>query len=134
MNTTITSINFFAVILAAVVGVFGLGGFWYTLFGALWNKEAGISPDEKKGHPALVYSSSLLMGMVSATTFALFIGANPELLHAVLSGLLVGSCFVATSFAINYSFGGRSIKLFAIDAAYHIMQFAVYGVVLGLWH
>lgn len=134
MNINFSTINFLAVIVAAVVGVFGLGGFWYSFFGAIWNKEAGISMDAKKGHPAVVYGSSLLMGIVSATAFALFLGEAPELVHSIVSGILIGACFVATSFAINYSFGGRSIKLFAIDAAYHILQFAVYGVVLGLWH
>mgnify|MGYP001792400874 CR=1 FL=1 len=53
---------------------------------------------------------------------------------AVGVGLIVGVCWVATSFGINYLFARRSLKLWLIDAGYHTLQFALYGLVLGLWH
>ena len=49
-------------------------------------------------------------------------------------GLLVGAGFVAASFGINYQFAQRSFKLWLIDSGYHIVQFMVFGLVLGLWH
>jgi CRISPR/Cas system-associated protein endoribonuclease Cas2 len=52
----------------------------------------------------------------------------------VHAGLMIGFFWVATSFAINYSFAQRSLKLWLIDAGYHLLQFALYGVILGLWH
>jgi hypothetical protein len=47
---------------------------------------------------------------------------------------LVGFCFVAASFAVNYLFAQRSLKLWLIDGGYHTLQFIVFGLVLGLWH
>ncbi len=38
------------------------------------------------------------------------------------------------SFAINYSFAGRSLKLWLIDGGYHTLQFVLYGIILGLCH
>ena len=29
---------------------------------------------------------------------------------------------------------GRSLKMWLIDGGYHSLQFALYGLVLGLWH
>ena len=59
--------------------------------------------------------------------------SDPSLPFALHAGFLVGLCFVATSFGINYLFAGRSLKLWLIDAGYHILQFTLYGLVLGLF-
>jgi hypothetical protein len=137
MDSLPIAINIWAVLLAAVVGVFGLGGLWYSpwIFGNIWAHEAGIDPkSEKKRHPAGVFGVSVVMGLISAGAFALYLGDNPPLRVGVTARAFVGVCFVATSFAINYMFSGRSIKLLAIDASYHILQFVVYGLILGLWH
>lgn len=132
----LSSVNIPAVIVAAILGVFGLGGLWYSpwLFGNLWNKEAKMDPkDKKNGHGAVVFGVSFVMGLISAWGFALYIG-QADVRSAVTAGFFVGIFFVATSFAINYMFSGRSFKLLAIDGVYHILQFALYGLILGFWH
>jgi hypothetical protein len=138
MQITFSSINFLAVALSAVVGVFGIGGLWYSpmVFGSIWGREAGFGEmtQKKQGHPAIVYGLSLVMGLISAALFAALLGPNPALEHSLCLGLVVGAGFAATSFAINYAFSGRSIKLFAIDGGYHTVQFVCYGLILGLWH
>jgi hypothetical protein len=48
-------------------------------------------------------------------------------------GLLVGAGVVAASFGINYQFANRPAILWLIDGGYHSVQFAIYGVILGLW-
>jgi hypothetical protein len=60
--------------------------------------------------------------------------AQPDLLRAVHDGVLVGLAIVAMSFAINYTFAQRSLKLWLIDGGYHTLQFVLYGLILGLWH
>jgi Protein of unknown function (DUF1761) len=129
-------INFLAVILAAA-SAFLLGGLWYSpvLFGKIWAREAGIPYDQpKKTHGAIVFAVSFIFSLIAATVFALFLGRNPALNTAVRDGLAIGACWVATSFGINYQFAGRPFKLFLIDAAYHVAQFTLYGLILGLWH
>ncbi len=39
-----------------------------------------------------------------------------------------------SSFGINHQSAQRSFKLWLIDGGYHVAQFAVFGLVLGLWH
>ena len=34
----------------------------------------------------------------------------------------------------NYQFANRSTLMWAIDAGYHLVQFLILGLVLGLWH
>ncbi len=129
-------VNFLAVLVAAA-SAFLLGGLWYSpaLFGKIWAREAGVNYDQpKKGQGAIVFAVSFLFSLIAATVFALFLGRNPALNTAVRDGLAIGACWVATSFGINYQFANRTFKLFLIDAGYHVAQFTLYGVILGLWH
>ena len=129
------ALNWFAIV-AAAVSAFVLGGLWYgPLFKQAWCREAGVDPDApQKRHPAGVFGLAFIASLVAATGFAWYLGPSPQVWVAVHAGLMVGFFWVATSFAINYSFAGRSLKLWLIDAGYHLLQFALYGVILGLWH
>ena len=128
-----SDINIFAAI-AAAASSFILGGIWYSklLFEKIWVRESGVS--EQQGHPAKVFGISFLFSLIAAIAFAVYLGPSPEFANAVATGFVVGLCFVATSFGINYQFSQRSFTLLAIDGGYHIGQFVIFGVVLGLWH
>lgn len=128
-------LNWLAV-LAAAVSAFLLGGLWYgPLFQRVWCREAGIDPEAMGGrHPAQVFGSAFVAALVAAVAFAWFLGPRPALLVAVHAGFAIGLAFVATSFAINYAFANRSLKLWLIDSGYHTLQFTLYGLILGAWH
>lgn len=127
------NINIWAVLLAAVT-TFLLGGLWYSpaVLGKLWQREPGLPPQD--GHPARVFAVSFLFSLIAATAFAIWLGPEPPLGQAMLHGIIVGGCFVMTSFGINYQFANRSTLMWLIDGGYHTMQFSVFGLVLGLWH
>jgi len=127
------SVNLLAVLLAAASS-FLLGGLWYSkaLFLEPWLRASGAIP--QAGHPARVFGVSFVLALIAAAAFALWLGPAPPLALALQRGLIVGACFVAASFGINYQFAGRSPLLLAIDGGYHVAQFTLYGLVLGLWH
>lgn len=129
MNT----INLWAVLVAAVSS-FLLGGLWYgPLFGKAWNAAAGMDP-QKQGHPAKIFGGAFVFSLLAAAVFAWFLGPQPPLSFAVCRGVLVGFGLVAASFGINYLFAQRGLRLWLIDGGYHTVQFALFGLVLGLWH
>lgn len=119
--------------LTAAASAFLLGGLWYSpvLFGKAWVAHANTG--EQSGHPGRVYGISFLFALVSAALFGQILGAAPELKEALGTGLLVGAGFVAASFGINYQFANRSTTLWLIDGGYHTVQFALYGLVFGIW-
>jgi hypothetical protein len=128
--------NWFA-IAASAVSAFVLGGIWYSpaLFGKVWQREAGVGDEHfKGGHGALVFGLSFLMSLVSAMALAFFLGPKPSIDMALTTSVVIGLCFVASSFGINYLFSKRSTLLFVIDGGYHVIQFALYGLILGAWH
>jgi len=124
-----------AVALAALT-TFLVGGVWYSqnVLGRIWGRESGlIGRIDKKGHhPAFVFIVSYLLAFIAAYVVARLLGPNPGLQHAVRRGIMLGFGIAATSFGINYLFGNRSLKLWLVDAGYHVVQFATIGVVLGL--
>ena len=132
---TLDGINWLAV-LAATASAFLLGGLWYgPLVKHAWCRENGTDPNAPpKGHPGKVFGIAILAAFVAAAAFAAFLGPAPALGDALRAGLLIGLGWVAMSFGINYAFAGRSLKLWLIDGGYHVIQFALYGLILGLWH
>jgi len=122
-------------VLVAAASAFALGGVWYgPLFKHAWCKAAGVDPDKRVGHPARVFGVAFAFGLVAAAVFGWFLGPDPDIYFSVGMGVMVGLGYVGTSFGINYQFAGRPFKLWAIDAGYHTLQFALYGLVFGLWH
>ncbi len=128
-------VNWLAVV-AAAVSAFLLGGVWYgPLFKQAWCREAGVDPDcAPKQHPARIFAIAFVCSLAAAFAFAWFLGPQPALGKALHAGFMIGLAWVATSFGINYAFAQRSFKLWLIDAGYHVLQFTVYGLILGLWH
>lgn len=123
--------NFLAVGLATL-SAFLLGGLWYSkvLFLDLWTRDSGATPQNT--HPAKVFGFSFIFALIAALGFGTLLGPHPTLFYSLQMGALVGVCFVATSFGINYQFGGRSVTLLLIDGTYHITQFLLYALIFGL--
>lgn len=128
-------INWLAVIVAAVA-TFVLGGVWYgPLFERVWRAADGKAEPQagRQKHPALVYGLSFALMLIAAVALAVAIGPDPSVAKSVGFGLVVGIGWVATSFGVNYLFAGRRLALFAVDAGYNVVLFALMGVIIGLF-
>lgn len=133
MNVPLDQVNWLA-IAAATASSFVLGGLWYgPLFKRAWCREAGIDPDAKPAHAGRVFATAIVCALLSATIFAALMPPQAGAVDGFGVGFVVGLFFVSMSFGINYAFAGRSLKLWMIDSGYHIVQFVLYGVILGAW-
>ena len=121
----------------AALSAFLLGGLWYSplMFLSVWNRESGRAtppdPEEAK-HGASVFLVAFVMAFVAAAVFAAFLPPDAGVGLSVARGVQWGIGFVAMSFGINYAFSGKSPVLFLVDGGYHVVQFVLYGLVLGL--
>jgi len=130
-----SDLNYWAIVLAAV-SAFVLGGLWYSvLFQRSWQRAAGLSDEQVKGgNKALIFGGSLVLSLIAAFVFAIFLGPKPSLGLGLGAGFSAGLCWVAASFGINYLFERRNARLFLVNGGYHTLQFTLYGLILGLWH
>lgn len=129
-------INIAAAVAAGIVGYFP-GALWYSkvLFLRRWAREMGIdidNPPAGKGNHGLKIAIGVATSIVAAIVFALIAGPAPGLCHALPLGLACGG-LIGAAFAIQYVFEGRSLAFWAINAGYHAVQFALFGLVIGLW-
>ncbi len=123
-----------AVLVAALSG-FLVGGIWYgPMFSKPWMAANNFTADALKADfsPARTYGLAFVCSAIAAYALAALLGADVAPLTGAYIGLLVGIAWVATSFATSYAFERRSNMLLAINAGYHIVEFAVMGAIIGL--
>jgi hypothetical protein len=126
-------VNYLAVVIAAIAS-FLLGGLWYSpaLFGKVWQREAGLSDEQlKSGNMARIFGLSLVLSLLAAWVFALFLGPRPPVALGLGAGFSAGLCWVTASFGINYLFERKSFKLFLVNGGYHTLQFTIIGLTLA---
>lgn len=126
-------ISYLAVAVAGI-SAFALGGLWYgPLFGKAWQRLSGIDAEAAaSASPVKVFGGSLVLSLVAAFVFAMFLGPNPGIGFATAAGAAAGLCWVAASFGINYLFEQRPFGLWLVNGGYHTLQFTLYGAILGL--
>ena len=125
-------VNWIAVI-AAGLSAFVLGGLWYgPLFGKAWQALVGLSDEQvKAGSMARIMGGSLVLSLIAAFVFAMFLGPEPGVQFATSAGFAAGLAWVAASFGISYLFEQRPFKLWLINGGYHTLQFTLYGAIIG---
>lgn len=128
----------FSVLAAVVVGVASivLGFVWYgpLLFGKLWAKLIGFTNDDLKGGSPIIYLLPVISGIVmgGVTSYLVLALGITAALDGIALGLLLGIGYVATSFATNYFFQRKSIKLFLLDAGYQVLNVVIAGLITAL--
>ncbi len=131
----LSTLNYFAVFVAAL-STFLIGGLWYSpiLFAKSWMVENGFSEEELKGaNMGKIFGVSFVLQLIIAFNLAAFLGGEQDLGWGITAGALAGIGWVATSFGVTYLFERKSMKLFLINAGYHIVSFIVMGAILGVW-
>ena len=128
-------VNLIAVLLCGISSLV-LGSIWYSpvLLAKPWQKAAGLSDEQaKSGNMAIILGSAFLLSLVAAYVFGMFLGTMP-LAGAIGAGFSAGLCWVGASFAINYLFERRPLRLWLINGGYHTLQFTLFGLILGAMH
>lgn len=126
-------VNLVAVLVCGIASLV-LGAIWYSpmLFEKPWRDTAGVTDQQlNSGTPAPIYGGAFVLSLVAAYVFGMFLGPTMPLAGAVGAGFAAGLCWVAASFAINYLFERRPLKLWLINGGYHTLQFTLFGLILG---
>ena len=129
-----SQINYLAIFLAALSN-FVLGFFWYNpaTLGKMWQKETGLSDsDIENSNMGMIFGTSFILTVFITFNLAMFIGSEADLGTSTFYGFLTGFGWVAMSMGINDLFEHRSMKLFLINAGYHVVGYTLIGLVLGL--
>ena len=132
--------NPYIAILAAALAAWIFGAIWYTALGAVWMAAMGMGAAEieqrRKARQmpikpmAVTFLSEIVMAVVLSFLLA-GLGVT-ELSTALVSGLVLGVGFIATSVLVNNMFQGRKLLLTLIDSAHWIIVLVIECAVLEL--
>jgi len=128
------SINWLAILVAALAA-FPLGFLWYgALFGKAWMALTGVTPEQgKAANPLKLYGSVFVLNVVIALSLCWLIG-DRGVHYGVHMGLLASVAFFATGLGINYLFEFRKLRLWLINCGYMVVLMVIMGAILGAWH
>ena len=137
------SINWLAVIACVVVSMVS-GTLWYNpkTFFPIWWKGIGKSEKDVPGtaNMGMTWALTLLASLTQAVFMALFVNAmgkmtdGATLLSGASAGLMLWMGFVAPTYLVNKLFAGQSLKIWAIEVGNHLVNFVLFGAILGAWH
>jgi len=133
-----SSINWLAVVVCVVVSMIS-GSLWYnpkTFYPAWWNA-IGRSEDDQPGmqNMGLVWGGTILSSFVQATSVAFMINVMGSMSagSGAMAGFMLWFGFVAATSLTNKLFAGQ-LKAWVFEAGSHLVNFLLFGAILGAWH
>ena len=125
-------------IIVATLCYFGLGAVWFTMFRNAWLEGIGRTMEQLQMSgvsPALAYGVALLLTLALALFLSWLIQATGALTVArgVQVAVVLWFCVVFATFATEYVFEGRGVKILAITSGYCLVGMVLMGAVLGGW-
>ena len=135
-----SAINWLAV-LACVVFSVDSGSLWFgpKTFFPVWWKAIGKSDSDKPDGRPMTWILILVSSFVQAVFMALIVNAmgsmtgGATLVSGMTAGFLLWLGFVAPTSLVNKLFPGY-LKAWAIENGNHLINFVVFGAILGAWH
>lgn len=132
-------INYLAVGAAALAALV-IGALWYSplLFGNLWQKAHGYSPEDLealRGTLGRAYGVSLLCYLVMAGVLAVLVSyaGAATMPQGALLGFLVWIGFLATLGLTAHMVSGKPLAAYLIDTGYQLVYAVLMGVILAAW-
>jgi len=125
-------------IIVATLCYFGLGAVWFTFFRNAWLEGIGRTMEQLQMSgvsPALAYGIALTMTLALALFLSWLIQTTGPLTLArgVQVAVILWFCTVFATFATEYAFEGRGVKILAINTGYCLVGMVLMGAVLGGW-
>jgi hypothetical protein len=136
------SLNWLAVIACVIVSMVS-GTLWYNpkTFYPAWRKGIGKTESDAPGtsNMSITWGLTILSSVVQAVAMAFMVNAMGGLMGGVnlVSGLGTGFMlwlgFIAPTYLVNKLFAGHGLKIWAIEAGNHLVNFLLFGAILGAW-
>lgn len=138
MSEILSSINVWAVLVAAL-SAFVVGWLWYgPLFGKQWMKLNGFTEEMlRKGggmSMPLVMIINYIATALAAFAIAMFIGSEADMHFGIFAGFMIALFWIGTSRLNDVLYERKPFKLYLINVGYYLVIYIIMGAVLGAWH
>ena len=139
-----SSINWLAVLACVVVSMVS-GSIWYNpkTFFPTWWKGIGKTDKDVPGmgsNMGMTWGLTVLSSVVQAIFMSLTVTAlgkgmpgGATVGSGALTGFLLWLGFIAPTYLVNKLFAGHSLKIWAIEVGNHLVNFVIFGAIMGAW-
>ena len=111
---------------------------WFTVFRNAWLEGIGKTMEQLMASgvsPMLAYGIALLLTLALALFLSWLIQVTgpATVARGVQIAVILWFCTVFATFATEYAFEGRGVKILAITSGYCLVGMVLMGAVLGGW-
>ncbi len=138
MSEILSSINVWAVLVAAL-SAFVVGWLWYgPLFGKHWMKLNGFTEEMLREGGGMSMPLIMIVNYIAtalaAFAIAIFIGSEADMHFGIFAGFMIALFWIGTSRLNDVLYERKPFKLYLINVGYYLVIYIIMGAVLGAWH
>lgn len=136
------SINWLAVVVCVILSMIS-GSLWYnprTFFPIWWKGVGRENQTPGMQNMGMTWILTVLSSFVQAVAMAFMVNAigglmpgGPNLANGTTVGFMLWLGFIAPTYLVNKLFAGHGLKIWAIEVGNHLINFLLFGAILGAW-
>lgn len=137
-----STVNWLAVVVCVIVSMIS-GSIWYnpkTLFPAWWAIVGGGKKQPGMENMGMTWALTILSSFVQAVAMSFMVDAMGGLMTGgvswktgAMTGFMLWFGFIAPTYLVNKLFAGHGLKVWAIEVGNHLVNFLLFGAILGAW-
>jgi hypothetical protein len=126
------SVSWLGAVLAGAA-FFAVGGLYYgPVFGKQWMAASGVTEEQaRESNMPVIFGGTLVLEIIAAIGLAALIGADVTPVAGLVMGLAVAVLIVVPVLGVLGLYERKGITLWALNAGYNLIGFAVMGLVIG---
>lgn len=137
-----STVNWLAVIVCVIVSMIS-GSIWYnpkTFFPTWWNGIGKTGEPGMQGNMGMTWALTILSSFVQAVAMSFMVNAMGSLmtggvsaLTGAMTGFMLWFGFIMPTYLVNKLFAGHGFRVWAIEVGNHLVNFVLFGAILGAW-
>ena len=137
-----STVNWLAVIVCVVVSMIS-GSIWYnprTFFPIWWKGIGKTGEPGMQGNMGMTWTLTILSSFVQAIAMSFMVDAMGSLMTGgvsaatgAMTGFMLWFGFVMPTYLVNKLFAGHGLTVWAIEVGNHLINFVLFGAILGAW-
>jgi hypothetical protein len=137
-----SSVNWLAVVVCVVVSMVS-GSIWYnprTFFPIWWRGIGKTGEPGMQGSMGMTWALTILASFVQAIAMSFMVDAMGSLMTGgvsaatgAMTGFMLWFGFIMPTYLVNKLFAGHGLTVWAIEVGNHLVNFVLFGAILGAW-
>ena len=137
-----STVNLLAVVACVIVSMIS-GSIWYnprTFFPTWWKGIGKTGEPGMQGNMGMTWTLTILSSFVQAIAMSFMVDAMGSLMSGgvsgasgALTGFMLWVGFIMPTYLVNKLFAGHGFKVWAIEVGNHLVNFVLFGAILGAW-